>query len=161
MSDDGRRVAIVGGGFSGAMLAARLAERGVASSLIERTGTFGPGLAYATPFDGNLLNVRAGRMGAVDGRPDEFVRWLEANHPDHADPEGFAPRRLYGLYVQDRLAAAEAMHPGRIERVTGKAAAIEGIRVRLAKGRTIEAGALFLAMGNPAARTGGVDARLI
>ena len=161
MSDDGRRVAIVGGGFSGAMLAARLAERGVASSLIERTGTFGPGLAYATPFDGNVLNVRAGRMGAVDGRPDEFVRWLEANHPNHADPEGFAPRRLYGLYVRDRLAAAEAAHPGRIERATGEAAAIEGTRVRLAEGRTIEAGAVVLATGNPAPRAAGVDARII
>ena len=132
MPNDGKRVAIVGGGFSGAMLAARLAERGVASSLIERTGTFGPGLAYATPFDGNLLNVRSGRMGAVHGRADDFVRWLETHHPGHADPEGFAPRRLYGLYVQDRLAAAEAAHPGRIERVTGEAALIDGNRVRLA-----------------------------
>ncbi len=161
MSDDGRRVAIVGGGFSGAMLAARLAERGVASSLIDRTGTFGPGLAYATPFDGNVLNVRADRMGAVDGRPDEFIRWLEAHHPDHADPGGFAPRRLYGLYVQDRLAAAEAAHPGRIERVTGEAAAIDATRVRLAEGRTIEAGAVVLATGNPPPRATGTHARVI
>ena len=51
MSNGVQRVAIVGGGFSGAMLAARLAERGVASSLIDQTGTFGPGLAYSTPFE--------------------------------------------------------------------------------------------------------------
>ena len=84
MSNDGKRVAIVGGGFSGAMLAARLAERGVASSLIERTGTFGPGLAYATPFDGNLLNVRGGRVGAGHGGAEGFVRWVETRHPSHA-----------------------------------------------------------------------------
>lgn len=161
MPNDGKRVAIVGGGFSGAMLAARLAERGVASSLIERTGTFGPGLAYATPFDGNLLNVRSGRMGAVHGRADDFVRWLETHHPGHADPEGFAPRRLYGLYVQDRLAAAEAAHPGRIERVTGEAALIDGNRVRLAAGRTLEAGAVVLATGNPVPRAVGSGARII
>jgi uncharacterized NAD(P)/FAD-binding protein YdhS len=161
VSNDGKRVAIVGGGFSGAMLAARLAERGVASSLIERTGTFGPGLAYATPFDGNVLNVRAGRMGAVDGQADGFVRWLEANHPVHADPGGFAPRRLYGLYVQDRLAAAEAAYPGRIGRVAGEATVIDGTMVRLADGRTIEARAVVLATGNPVPRTAGSGARII
>ena len=161
MSNDGKRVAIVGGGFSGAMLAARLAERGVASSLIERTGTFGPGLAYDTTFEGNLLNVRSGRMGAVHGRADEFVRWLETSHPGHADPEGFAPRRLFGLYLQDRLAAVEAAHPGRIERVTGEAAAVDGTRVRLAAGRTVEAGAVVLATGNPVPRAAGSGARII
>ena len=161
MSNDGKRVAIVGGGFSGAMLAARLAERGVASSLIERTGTFGPGLAYDTTFEGNVLNVRSGRMGAVHGRADEFVRWLETSHPGHADPEGFAPRRLFGLYLQDRLAAVEAAHPGRIERVTGEAAAVDGTRVRLAAGRTVEAGAVVLATGNPVPRAAGSGARII
>ena len=45
MTDPAKRVAIVGGGFSGAMLAARLAERGLASALIDRSGAFGPGRA--------------------------------------------------------------------------------------------------------------------
>lgn len=148
-----QRVAIVGGGFSGAMLAARLAEKGVASVLIDRTGKFGLGVAYSTPFDGHLLNVRSSRMSAIDGRPDDFVRWLEANHSDRADPDGFAPRRLYGLYVQDRLAEAEATHPGLIERVTGEAAAVEDQAVRLADGRRIEADAVVLTTGNPAPRT--------
>lgn len=153
MTDSIQRVAIVGGGFSGTMLAARLAERGVASTVIDRTGAFGLGVAYSTPFDGHLLNVRSNRMGAVEGRPDDFVRWLEANHPDLADPEGFAPRRLYGLYVQSRLAGIEAAHPGLIQRVTGEAVAVEGATVRLADGRAVEADAVVLATGNPAPRT--------
>lgn len=152
-SDSVRHVAIVGGGFSGAMLAARLAEDGVASVLIDRTGDFGLGVAYSTGFDGHLLNVRANRMSAVEGRPDDFVRWLEAHHPDHADPEGFAPRRLYGLYVQDRLTGVEAAHPGLITRVTGTVAAIEGAGVRLSDGRVIAADAVVLATGNPAPKT--------
>jgi uncharacterized NAD(P)/FAD-binding protein YdhS len=148
-----RKVAIIGGGFSGAMLAARLAEAGVASALIDRTGEFGPGVAYSTQFDRHLLNVRSNRMGAVEGRPDDFVRWLETHHPRHADGEGFAPRRLYGLYVQDRLSSAEAAHPGLIERIAGEAAAVEGSTVRLSDGRRVEAGAVVLTTGNPAPGT--------
>lgn len=145
-----RKVAIIGGGFSGAMLAARLAEAGVASALIERTGRFGAGVAYSTLFDRHLLNVRSNRMGAVEGRADDFVRWLERHHPRHADGEGFAPRRLYGLYVMDRLASVEASHPGLIERIAGEAAAVEGSTIRLSDGRRIEAGAVVLTTGNPA-----------
>jgi len=152
-TEAGKRVTIVGGGFSGAMLAARLAEAGIASTLIDRTGAFGLGVAYSTPFDGHLLNVRSGRMSAIDGRPDDFVAWLRRHHPDRADPEGFAPRRWYGQYVQDRLAAVEAAHPGRINRVTGVAVSVEGAMVRLTDGRVVDADAVVLATGNPAPRT--------
>lgn len=153
MSDSVQRVAIVGGGFSGTMLAARLAERGVASTIIDRTGRFGPGVAYGTTFDGHVLNVRADRMSAVEGRPDDFVRWLQACHPDQAEPEGFAQRRLYGLYLLDRLAAARAAHPGLIAREIGEAVAVEDRAVRLADGRTVAADAVVLATGNPSPRT--------
>ena len=153
MADGEQRVAIIGGGFSGAMLAVRLAETGIASTLIERSGEFGPGVAYSTGFERHLLNVRSDRMGAVARRPDDFVRWLETRHPRQADPEGFAPRRLYGLYVKDRLAAADAAHPGLIGRVTGEAVAIEGTTVRLSDGRRVEADSVVLATGNPAPGT--------
>ncbi len=153
MSGGVERIAIVGGGFSGAMLAARLAERGLASILIDRTGTFGPGLAYSTPFEGHLLNVRADRMSAMDGDPGGFVDWLRIHCPQQADPDGFAPRRLYGEYLQHRLHAARLTHPGKIELVTGEVAAVEGEGVRLADGRVIPAGAVVLATGNPAPKT--------
>lgn len=146
-------VVIVGGGFSGAMLAVRLAERGVGSVLINRTPDIGLGVAYSTPFDGHLLNVRSGRMSAVDGAPDDFLDWLRARHPDRADPDGFAPRRLFGLYVQARLAAAEAAHPGRMDRVVGEAVAFDEDGVRLADGRIVAGAAVVLATGNPAPRT--------
>jgi uncharacterized NAD(P)/FAD-binding protein YdhS len=143
------RVAIIGGGFSGSMLAARLAEGGLASVLIDRTGTFGPGLAYSTPFEGHLLNVRANRMSAIEGRPDDFVEWLRASAGWRADPDGFAPRRYYGEYLQHRLNAARLAHPGRVELVTGEVAAVEPDGVRLADGRRIAADAVVLATGNP------------
>lgn len=160
----GRHIAIVGGGFSGAMLAARLAESGITSTVIDRDADIGLGVAYSTPFDGHLLNVRSNRMSAVEGRPDDFVQWLQAHQPDQAAPEGFAPRRLYGLYVQDRLAGVEAVHPGLITRVVGQAVAVEDAAVRLADGRLIEADAVVLATGNPAPKTaapGEVAGRII
>ena len=161
MSDGVPGVAVVGGGFSGAMLAARLAERGVACSLIDRTGTFGPGLAYSTPFEGHLLNVRSDRMSAVEGRPGDFVDWLRDNCPQHADPDGFAPRRLYGEYLQHRLSAVRLANPGMIELITGEVAAIGSDGVRLSNGREIVARAVVLATGNPAPKTAGKGSRRI
>lgn len=151
------RVAIVGGGFSGTMLAARLAERGVASSLINRTGDFGLGVAYSTTFGGHLLNVRSAKMSALADKPDHFVRWLEANAPDHADPDAFAPRRLFGRYVRDRLTQVETAHPGLIERITGEVCVIQPDGVALADKRRIAAEAVVLATGNPAPRTASGD----
>lgn len=159
-----QRVTIIGGGFSGAMLAARLAEGGIASTLIDRGGDFGLGVAYSTPFDGHLLNVRSNRMTAIEGRPDDFVNWLADHHPDYASPEGFAPRRLYGLYVRDRLESVDAARPGLISRIIGEATTIDGTSVRLADGRSIEGDAVVLATGNPtpkAASSGELEGRVI
>ncbi|WP_332659780.1 FAD/NAD(P)-binding protein [Brevundimonas sp.] len=147
------RIAIIGGGFSGAMLAARLAECGVASVLIDRSGSFGPGLAYSTPFEGHLLNVRANRMSAVEGRPDDFVEWLRDSAGWRADPDGFAPRRYFGEYLQHRLNAVRLAHPGRIEMATGEATAVDPDGVSLADGRRIAARAVVLATGNPAPKS--------
>jgi len=143
-------VVIVGGGFSGAMLAARLAERGQASVVIDRTGDFGLGVAYSTPFEGHLLNVRSGRMSAVEARPGDFVDWLKANRPDLADPDDFAPRKVYGQYVRDRLAAVAVAHPGLIDKRIGEVGFIEADGVILADGARITGRAVVLATGNPA-----------
>lgn len=153
MNDASLPVVIVGGGFSGAMLAARLAERGQASVLIERGDAFGFGVAYSTTNDAHRLNVRAGRMGAVADRPDDFIDWLAAHHPDQADPDGFAPRRLYGLYVRNRLTTTETAHPGLIRRLSGAVIAVEGRSAILSTGERVEGRAVVLATGNPAPRT--------
>lgn len=145
-------VVIVGGGFSGAMLAARLAELGQASVLIERGEQVGLGVAYSTPLDDHRLNVRAERMSARPDRPADFTDWLALHAPAFADPNGFAPRRLYGLYVQARLAEAEAARPGLIRRVKGEAVRIESETVLLADGARIPGRAVVLATGNPPPR---------
>ncbi|WGM32692.1 FAD/NAD(P)-binding protein [Brevundimonas sp. NIBR11] len=157
-----RNVAVVGGGFSGAMLAARLAEADVGSILINRTADFGLGVAYSTPFEGHLLNVRSSRMSALADQPDHFVRWLEANAPELADPEGFAPRKVFGRYVQWRLAGAEAAHRGLIRRVVGEVVGVDADGVALSDGRKITADAVVLTTGNPAPKTAsGGSARVL
>lgn len=144
-------IAIVGAGFSGSMLAAQLVRQParVHVFLIERTGVFGRGLAYGTACPAHLLNVRSGRMSAFPDEPDHFVRWLEANRPELADPQGFVPRMIYGDYIQSILAEAG----DRVERITGEAVKVEeterGACVTLADGRAVEAHAAVLATGNP------------
>ncbi|WP_240623325.1 FAD/NAD(P)-binding protein [Brevundimonas lutea] len=157
------RVAIIGGGFSGAMLAARLAESGADVALIERGDRAGLGVAYSTPFASHLLNVRSGRMSARADQPRDFVDWLEETHPELADPEGFAPRRVYGEYVRSRLATAQAKHADRLQIVRGEAKGLDDGEVILADGSRLAARAVVLATGNPPPRTArpGQDPNLI
>lgn len=152
MSD---RVVIIGGGYSGAMLAARLAERGVASTLINRDDGFGLGVAYGAADPWHLLNVRSARMSAVADRPDDFVDWLKLNASEYADPDDFAPRRLFGRYVQDRFARVLAERPGLVETVVGDVVALTAAGVALANGRRIAGRAVVLATGNPPPSTAG------
>ena len=147
-------VLIIGGGFSGAMLAARLAEKGQASVVIDRSGKRGLGVAYSTVEDVHRLNVRTANMGALAHDVGDFARWLEQHHPAHADPEGFAPRRLYGAYVQNRLSGVEKQHPDLIRWIEGEAVGIDGTTVHLSDGRSLAGRAIVLASGNPPPRTG-------
>jgi uncharacterized NAD(P)/FAD-binding protein YdhS len=78
-----RTIAIVGGGFSGTVLAANLSRRAPATPtrllLIEREHEVGCGLAYQpyVPAQRFLLNVTAGRMSATSAAPLEFLQYAE------------------------------------------------------------------------------------
>lgn len=154
-------VAIVGAGLSGSLLAALLAARGRDCALIERSGVFGPGLAYSTTNDSHRLNVRSGRMSAMADDPAHFVRWLERTGQWDADPDAFAPRRVYGVYIQDLLAQAERDGPGRVERIAGEVVLVTAEGVRLADGRALAAHRIVLATGNPAPRNAGASEGVI
>jgi uncharacterized NAD(P)/FAD-binding protein YdhS len=159
VSESMKRVAIVGAGFSGAMLAARLAESGVACVLINATSDFGLGVAYSTPFEGHLLNVRSNRMTAIEGAgPTTSSDWLAANRPELAAPSDFAPRKVYGDYVRARLAAVEAARPGLIERRVAGVQAITATGLTLSDGGAVSAGATVLCSGNPAPNAAGEPA---
>jgi uncharacterized NAD(P)/FAD-binding protein YdhS len=152
-----QHVVVVGGGFSGALTALHLlAERdGPKVTLVERTGVFGLGAAYATNNPEHLLNTRAGNMSAFPDRPDHFLRWLMDRSDDQAIGRmTFMPRMTYGEYIQELLAEASesGRATGRLRLVTDDAIAVErgdgGFAVALAGGETLAADAMVLALGN-------------
>src|SRR5215210_6085789 len=100
-----RPVAIVGGGFSGTIVAAQLARRGIGSVLIDGSGRMGRGVAYSTREPAHLLNVRADGMSAWAGEPDHFASRFET---EGGDQRGFAERRLFGRYLGEILHEAVA-----------------------------------------------------
>lgn len=146
-----RHVAIIGGGFSGALQAINLLRhQGPRATLIERRDVAARGVAYSAAHPDHLLNVRAGNMSALPQDPDHFQRWLERRHPDLAG--GFAPRLIYGDYLAELLDEARRAAPERLALVQKEAADIardgEGWRITLADGGTISADAVILAPGN-------------
>jgi len=142
-------VAVIGGGFSGTMVAAQLARRGVGSVLIEGGGRMGQGIAYATREPAHVLNVRAEVMSAWPDASDDFARAVEAEGGSAKD---FPERRRFGRYL--RAILEESVTAGLVTAVeAGAVSAVrdgEGWAITLDDGRAISAHALVLAIGNQA-----------
>jgi uncharacterized NAD(P)/FAD-binding protein YdhS len=153
------RIVIVGGGFSGTVLAANLLRRPPPGCteivLLERGSEIGRGLAYAEHDYPHLLNVPAGRLSADALEPLQFLRFAQQTLPD-ADAEDFLPRQLYGAYLQDFLRQAERASAGAaLLRLRGEATGIardaeRGLLVtETAAGAALAARRVILAVGNP------------
>ena len=147
MRSDGSSVVIIGGGFSGTMIAAELARRGVRSVVVDGSGREGRGTAFSTPEPAHLLNVVASRMGAWADRPDDFATQVEA---DGYEPDAYVPRRRYGEYLSGILRDARAT--GLVTMMPSDARTAErtadGWTVMLADGSRVSGKALVLAQGN-------------
>jgi uncharacterized NAD(P)/FAD-binding protein YdhS len=160
----GTRVAIIGSGFSGSLLAVQLLRRflpGGRVYLIEKNAQFGRGLAYSTGNPNHVLNVRAGRMSAFADAPDHFADWLRSYAKAKGEAEAgwsgsdqFVPRRLYGAYIQDLL-GNEIWQTGNgrnLYLVPDEAVALwqrpDGLSVQVRSGRTYEVDVAVLATGN-------------
>jgi uncharacterized NAD(P)/FAD-binding protein YdhS len=146
-SDRAFPVAIIGGGFSGTILAAQLARRGIGSVLIDGSGLMGRGVAYSTTEPAHLLNVRAEGMSAWAGEPEHFARRFEA---EGGERRGFAERRLFARYLGDILDAGVATGNIKVTHETASKAVRggRGWRIELGSGETVESDALTLAIGN-------------
>ncbi|NBF05039.1 NAD(P)-binding protein [Pseudomonas sp. Fl5BN2] len=166
-------VLIVGGGLSGALLAAQLLRLPGRRRIlvVESRSELGRGEAYSTVELGHTLNGNAARMSVDPDNPDDLTHWLTQHIAAGGWPESdrqhlpvsqlFAPRGLFGVYVQQRL--AEAREQGRargssVTHVQGEAVDLEidrdGARLSLADGRQLRGAVAVLATGMfPAART--------
>ncbi len=150
-------VAIIGGGFSGAILAAHLLRHSDPSfsvTVVEKTSLVGRGLAYGTECASLLLNVRARNMSAFPDDPHHFLRWTQSNYDRDTGPGSFLPRAVYGRYVQSVLneAAQSAGRPRlnwiRDEVVDLSPTSAGATEIRLRSGRRLHASRVVLALGN-------------
>jgi len=154
------RIVIIGGGASGALMAAHLLRSrppNLEVTIVETRAELGRGLAYATGNPSHLLNVRAANMSAFADDPGHFAGWLstEASAPAASeDPEfRFVSRGLYGRYLESLV--LERLGPkggGALTVVRGQAreasVTTSGVEIALASGPPIRADIAILACGH-------------
>ncbi|MBI3908869.1 MAG: FAD/NAD(P)-binding protein, partial [Pseudomonas fluorescens] len=166
-------ILIVGGGLSGAMLAAQLmrlpGRRRVL--VIEPRAELGRGEAYSAVELGHTLNGNAARMSVDPDNADDLTQWLtgyiEAGGWPESDQqhvpisELFPPRGIFGLYARQRLAQAQAvgaLNGSTVEHVQAEVvdlqADADAVRLTLSDSRCVQGAFAVLATGMfPAART--------
>jgi uncharacterized NAD(P)/FAD-binding protein YdhS len=153
-----RKIAIIGAGLSGKLLALnllRLSSAGppVEVRLLDRRDEASMGPAYSGDEDFLLLNVPAGRMGALAEDPEHFLRWVRARGGT-AGQWDFLPRRLYREYILALLREGLQARPeGAIyEHICGEAGDIEiegrAATVRLSDRPALVVDRVVLALGN-------------
>src|SRR5512145_2897912 len=92
------RIAVVGGGFSGAAFALHLvrrATRPILISIIEPRAALGYGLAYGTRDPAHRVNVPARIMSLFPDAPQHFEDWLRKSGALDSDPGMIAPQGLF------------------------------------------------------------------
>ena len=166
-------ILIVGGGLSGALLAAQLlrlpGERQVL--VIEPRAELGRGEAYSAVELGHTLNGNAARMSVDPDNADDLTQWLgefiaaggwpESDQQQVPVSELFPPRGIFGLYVQQRLAEAQAVgarNGASVEHVRGEVVDLQtdetGVLLTLGDGTQLRGAFAVLATGMfAAART--------
>jgi uncharacterized NAD(P)/FAD-binding protein YdhS len=152
-----KTIAIVGGGASGVLTAYHLVQQKVKARIlvIDPRPELGLGLAYSTPSLRHLLNVPAGKISALPEEPDHFLDWLHANYDSAASPATFAPRAIFGRYLQSLLESAKGV--GHVQAsVVDLWQTRSGASLKLSDGSELRAEQVVLATGNfePAALPG-------
>ena len=115
--------------------------------LIDQRPDFGLGLAYSTPSLRHLLNVPAGKISALPDQPNHFLDWLQTNYDPSATEQTFAPRAVFGRYIQSLLAQVRGIRQ-EVAAVVDLRPKTLGAVVTLGSGREIDADRVVLATGN-------------
>ena len=144
-----RKIAIIGGGVSGVLTAFHLIRQGTPAEivLIDQRQDLGLGLAYSTPSLRHLLNVPAGKISALPDQPDHFLNWLQRNFDPSATEKTFAPRAVFGRYVQSLLATVSDIRVLQAQ-VTDVRPQQSGALIILNDDRKVHADFVVLATGN-------------
>jgi uncharacterized NAD(P)/FAD-binding protein YdhS len=165
-SDQSNRIAVIGSGFSGTMLAVQLLRKAripLTIYLVEANPRqFARGLAYSTDSDCHLLNVPAANMSAFPDDPGHFLRWARTrekhllNAPWVTEITGstFLPRRAYGSYLfelldkTERNAASGVCLEKKFDKATGLRIGPQGVTISLLSGECLQVQKAILAIGN-------------
>lgn len=151
-------IAIIGAGFCGTTLAVHLLRRPPTTPLqvvlINRSGMLARGVAYGTRTNEHVLNVPAGRMGALPGEEDGFLQFARRQDP-RVSASSFVARRTYGDYLESMLVESAVRAPAgvRFRPMVGDVNRIipnvgQGARIVMANGETVDADRVVLSMGN-------------
>jgi uncharacterized NAD(P)/FAD-binding protein YdhS len=148
------RVAIVGGGAAGTLLALQLAERGIATTVFDRRAAFGRGVAYSAKAPWHRLNVPIDKMGGwrADDADRGFHDWYVAHHGPL--PAGYSDRYVarsaYGAWLRHELDCAVATNlvELRAEEILAMAEGDGAVRLEVASGGTWSAPLAVLCLGN-------------
>jgi uncharacterized NAD(P)/FAD-binding protein YdhS len=164
-------IAIVGAGFSGVAVAARLlSQRGTPPLkivLINASGKRARGVAYGTESSSHVLNVPAGRMSIWPEQPDNFLQFLRSTKQSTAqstaqnttqsaapiDGHDFVPRSRYGDYLEHVLDSAQHNGPHQLLHHVGRVTDISvnadtTFTLQFADGANLVAHKVVLALGN-------------
>jgi len=144
-----KTIAIIGGGVSGTLTAVHLVRQGTPARviLIDQRPDFGLGLAYSTSSLRHLLNVPAGKISALPDQPNHFLNWLRRNHDPAATEKTFAPRAVFGRYIQSLLTSTSPIEQ-EIATVVDVRQQDRGAVLTLDNGCELRADLIVLATGN-------------
>ena len=98
-------IAIVGFGFCGRLAFTHLAKNSKNSKIIifEKNDQNSLGAAFSSFSPHYILNVPVERMSAFSNQPQSFCEFLQKKYPEifkEIGGNGFAPRRIYGEYLE-------------------------------------------------------------
>ena len=151
---------IIGGGAGGIAVAAHIMElvkkgkklRSI--TLIEKSNSVGPGLAYSDACVGTILNMEASKSGIYADDPEHFTRWMGTHFPNLKETD-YPQRQIYGAYLSSVLddLVKEASQNGINFRVINDEAIDispidDDLEVVLDKGTRIQTANAVLALGN-------------
>lgn len=157
----GRRVAIIGGGFTGAAVAYHLAHGMTPPdeiTVFEPRGQIGKGLAYDTADPAHRINVPAGRMSLLPDQPDHFFDWIQRHDAAAGDPAAlladgslFPRRHVFGDYIHANV--SDLLREEKIRHVHAAVTEVEKVghhwQITDSDGGMTEADILVIATSHP------------
>lgn len=158
------RIAIIGGGFTGAALALKIVSKAqwpVEILIFEPRQKLGAGLAYDTANPVHRINVPSAKMSVSSDDPLDFQSWLDTHGINHDDPAGTGPdghyyarRQSFGDYVDDKIKPHIAN--GRVRHIRQRVATVEkaqtGFHIATENGDVFHVDVAVIATSHPPPR---------